>query len=124
MLTLNHEQKAMVRTLRYTIINTQTLVFLFLGLIVFALALTVVCEKNLFRKRSIELQKQYSLHDQLETEWGQLLIEENTWAAHSHVEYIAQSKLDMAAPLSKQIQLITLPTLSIHTEPTTDTTES
>lgn len=39
----------------------------------------------------------------LEVEWGQLQLEQSTWATHSRIEQIAREKLGMHAPRPGQI---------------------
>jgi cell division protein FtsL len=43
----------------------------------------------------------------LDVEWGQLQLEQSTWATHARVEEIARHKLAMHAPRSTQILSIT-----------------
>ena len=40
---------------------------------------------------------------QLEVEWGQLQLEQSTWAAHARIEKLAREKLAMRPPLPGQI---------------------
>ena len=39
----------------------------------------------------------------LEVEWGQLQLEQSTWAAHARVEKIAREKLGMKAPQPSRV---------------------
>jgi cell division protein FtsL len=113
---LSNEHKEMIQVIKNTVLNGEAILLMLLGLVLFVTALTVVCIKDSYREHYIALQQEYSSHDQLETEWGQLLLEESTWAAHSHVEDVAQTRLAMVAPTGKQIQLIYLPkTFSTNT---------
>ncbi len=108
MMQLTDEHKVMIQVIKRTVLNGEAILLMLLGAVLFVMALLVVCEKNNYREHYIALQQQYSVHDQLETEWGQLLLEQATWAAHSHVEDVAQAKLNMVVPTGKQIQLIYL----------------
>lgn len=50
------------------------------------------------RKLYAELEREQEHMRQLETEWGQLQLEQSTWAAHSRVEKMARGDLQMVAP--------------------------
>ncbi|MCB1938494.1 MAG: cell division protein FtsL, partial [Rhodocyclaceae bacterium] len=43
---------------------------------------------------------------QLEVEWGQLQLEQSTWAAHVRIEKIARQRLRMQPPTFEQILVI------------------
>lgn len=45
-----------------------------------------------------ELQTLRAERDALNTEWGQLLLEEGTWSEHRRIEQIARTRLDMTIP--------------------------
>lgn len=80
-------------------------------------ALSVVTSQHKARKLYIELQEQKELAQQMEVEWGQLQLEQSTWAALTRVEKIATQQLQMQFPVSGQIQFI-------HAEPDGDITKS
>ena len=69
-------------------------------------ALSVVTSQHRARKLYIELQKQKELAQQMDVEWGQLQLEQSTWAAPARVEKIAARQLQMQLPKSGQIQFI------------------
>lgn len=69
-------------------------------------ALSVVTSQHKARKLYIELQKQKEHAQQMEVEWGQLQLEQSTWAALTRVEKIAVRQLQMQFPKSGQIQFI------------------
>ena len=69
-------------------------------------ALSVVTSQHKARKLYIELQKQKELAQQMDVEWGQLQLEQSTWAALTRVEKIALQQLQMQLPKSGQIQFI------------------
>lgn len=69
-------------------------------------ALSVVTSQHRARKLYIELQKQKEHAQQMEVEWGQLQLEQSTWAALTRVEKIAVQRLQMQFPKSGQIQFI------------------
>ncbi len=69
-------------------------------------ALSVVTSQHRARKLYIELQKQKELAQQMDVEWGQLQLEQSTWAAPARVEKIAARQLQMRMPRSGEIQFI------------------
>lgn len=81
-----------------------------LNLILFAVllacALGMVTAQHKARKQYIELQQQQELAKQYDIEWGQLQLEQSTWAMHSRIEQIAVSKLQMRVPEPAQIQVV------------------
>lgn len=69
-------------------------------------ALSVVTSQHKARKLFIELQKEKDQAQQMEVEWGQLLLEQSTWATPARVEQIAVQKLQMHLPKNGQVQFI------------------
>jgi cell division protein FtsL len=81
-----------------------------LNLILFAVllacALAMVTSQHKARKLYIELQQQQDQARQYDVEWGQLQLEQSTWAMHSRIDQIASSRLQMKVPDQKQIQVV------------------
>ena len=50
------------------------------------------------RELFVELERLRSQRDALETEWGQLQLEQSAWSAHAFVERVATTRLKMVAP--------------------------
>jgi cell division protein FtsL len=48
------------------------------------------------------------LTQKYETEFGQLQLEQSTWAMHSRIEELATKRLQMQVPDAKRIQVISL----------------
>ncbi len=71
-----------------------------------ACALALVTSQHQARKRYVELQKEQDLAKQLEVEWGQLQLEQSTWAMHARVEKIAARALGMRVPPPSRIQVV------------------
>jgi cell division protein FtsL len=69
-------------------------------------ALSVVTSQHKARKLFIELQKEKEFAQQMEVEWGQLQLEQSTWATPARVEEIAGRQLHMQIPKSGQVQFI------------------
>jgi len=77
-----------------------------------ACALGVVTSQHKARKLFVELQKEQELARQMEVEWGQLQLEQSTWAMPTRVEKIASRQLQMQLPVSEKIQFIRLQQVS------------
>jgi cell division protein FtsL len=71
-------------------------------------ALAVVTSQHQARKLYVELQKEQELAKQFDIEWGQLQLEQSTWALHARIEKIATRDLQMRVPSSSRIQVLPL----------------
>lgn len=69
-------------------------------------ALGVVTSQHKARKLYVELQKEQELAKQLDVEFGQLQLEQSTWAMHARVEKIASGRLMMRVPPPSRVQLV------------------
>ena len=69
-------------------------------------ALSVVTSQHKARKLLIELQKEKEFSQHMEVEWGQLQLEQSTWATPGRIGQIAEQKLRMKLPGVEQIKLI------------------
>jgi cell division protein FtsL len=69
-------------------------------------ALGVVTSQHKARKSFIEMQKERTHAEQMEVEWGQLQLEQSTWAMPARVEKIASRQLQMQLPSGGQIQFV------------------
>lgn len=81
---------------------------LLLMMIAVACALGVVTSQHKARKLFIDLQQEESFAKQMEVEWGQLQLEQSTWAMHARIEKIATSYLHMRVPDPSKIQVVPL----------------
>jgi cell division protein FtsL len=75
-------------------------------LAVIACALGVVTSQHKARKLFVELQQEQERAQEMDVEWGQLQLEQSTWAAPVRVEKIAMQKLQMQQPGSGQVSHI------------------
>lgn len=73
-------------------------------------ALSVVTSQHKARKLFIELQQEKERTQQMEVEWGQLQLEQSTWATPRRVGEVAEQKLQMQLPGNGQ-------TIFIRVEP-------
>jgi len=69
-------------------------------------AVGVIEAKHQGRKRFVALQALEKVRDQMNVEWGQLQLEQGTWATHSRVERIAREKLHMINPDMDEVVIV------------------
>ncbi len=79
---------------------------LILFMVVLACALGTVTSQHMARKLYFELQQQQDQSKQYEVEWGQLQLEQSTWAMHARIEQVASSRLHMQVPDPTKIQIV------------------
>lgn len=83
-----------------------------LAVILVICSLALVTSQHKSRKLFVELQKQQDQARQLEVEYGQLQLEQSTWAMHSRVEKIAVNNLQMRTPPVARVHLVPPPPAS------------
>lgn len=71
-----------------------------------ASAAGAIYAKHSARELFVELEKLNTNRDNLEIEWGQLQLEQSAWSSHAFVEQVAITRLHMAAPLAREIQVV------------------
>jgi cell division protein FtsL len=76
-----------------------------LWLVTLGSAAGVIYLKHRERELFVELERLNARRDNLEIEWGQLQLEQSAWSTHAFVERVASTKLNMAMPPPKQIQV-------------------
>jgi cell division protein FtsL len=89
---------------------------LILFLLLIMTALGTVTAQHKARKLYFELQQQQDAAKQYAIEWGQLQLEQSTWAMHARIEQIAEKRLQMQVPDAKRIQVVApnKPELTAH----------
>ena len=92
--------------------NNMTRLNLTLFFVLIMVSLGVVTSQHKARKLYFELEQQQDLSKKYDTEYGQLQLEQSTWAMHSRIEELATKKLNMQVPDAKRIQVISLEDLS------------
>ena len=70
-------------------------------------ALGVVYAKHEARSRFYELQQLVKARDDLDIEWGQLQLEQSTWATHGRVERIAREEIHLFIPQATDLRIVT-----------------
>lgn len=82
---------------------------LILFVILVGCALSLVTSQHRARKLFTELEKQQELTKQLDVEWGQLQLEQRTWATHARVEKLASGNLQMRVMPSDRVHTVQTP---------------
>jgi cell division protein FtsL len=77
-----------------------------LALLLVLCALTLVTSQHKARKLFSELAQEQDAARQIDVEWGQLQLEQSTWAMHARIEKIASSRLQMHVPVSARTRLV------------------
>jgi cell division protein FtsL len=77
-----------------------------LALLLVLCALALVTAQHKARKLFSELAEEQSAARQIDVEWGQLQLEQSTWAMHARIERIASSRLQMHVPVSARTRLV------------------
>ena len=87
---------------------------LILFFVLIAVSLSIVTSQHKARKLYFELEQQQELAKKYETEFGQLQLEQSTWAMHSRIEELAAKKMQMQVPDAKRIQVISLEDMALE----------
>ena len=69
-------------------------------------AMALVYTKHESRRLFVELESLTDERDRLNIEWGQLQIEQSTWATHARIEKVATDDLSLVRPDSSEIFII------------------
>jgi cell division protein FtsL len=86
--------------------RTIRLIVAVLWVAVLASSLGVIYAKQEARNRFNDLQKLTKARDDLDIEWGQLQLEQSTWATHGRVEQVARDDLRMIIPQASDLRLV------------------
>jgi cell division protein FtsL len=87
--------------------KTQPLLLLLaLAIVCVISAVALVYTKHESRDLFVELEQLTRERDELNIEWGQLQIEQSTWATHGRIERVALEELALTRPKSTEIYLI------------------
>ena len=77
-----------------------------LTLLVIISALSVVYVKHENRKHFVELQGLQKQRDAMNIEWGQLQLEQSTWATQSRIERLARKRLGMVNVPQDKVMIV------------------
>lgn len=84
---------------------TARLTFVLMAVLM-ACALAVVTSQHKARKLYQDLQKEQAAAKQIEVEWGQLQLEQGTWATHARIEKMAVRQLNMQVPAPERVEVV------------------
>lgn len=79
------------------------------GLLILAVlvsAIGLVYSKHMSRRMFVELQSLKQQVTDLNTEWGQLQLEQSAWTDHGRIEQIARDRLLMKQPDAEEVVFI------------------
>ncbi len=85
--------------------QSMLLVFVFAVVCVLG-GMALVYTKHEARKLFVELEGLTHERDELNIEWGQLQIEQSTWAQHARIEQVATKDLSLTRPATPDIFVI------------------
>jgi cell division protein FtsL len=73
---------------------------------VLASAAAVVYARHQARDLFVRLEKLNAERDSLEMEWGRLQLEQSAWSSHAFVERVANAKLQMNLPQTRDVRIV------------------
>lgn len=79
---------------------------LVLTLLVLASSVAVIYTKHAGRSDFVALQQLENRRDQLNEQWGKLLLEQSTWASPARVELHSRTRLNMQVPSNQQTVVV------------------
>jgi cell division protein FtsL len=90
---------------------------LLLAVVAVLCALGVVTSQHRARKLFVEFEQEQEVTRSLEIEWGQLQLEQSTWAKHARVEKLAAERLQMRPPHPSKVQVVPIETTVARAAP-------
>jgi len=88
-------------------IGRPLLVVLVLLIAMLLSAVSIIYQSYEYRSLFHTQQQLVGQWDELQVEWGQLLLEQSALGANSRVEKLAKRKLAMHVPLSENVEMVT-----------------
>jgi cell division protein FtsL len=77
-----------------------------LWLAVLGSAVQVIYSRHEARAMFVHLEKINAERDSLEMEWGRLQLEQSFWSSHAFVERVANAKLQMNLPQTRDVRIV------------------
>lgn len=77
-----------------------------LWLAVLGAAVQVIYSRHKARDMFVRLEKLNAERDSLEIEWGRLQLEQSYWSSHAFVERVANTKLQMSLPQTRDVRIV------------------
>ena len=93
-------------TLLAGLVLRRHLVVILLALAVFITGFGVVCIQDWQRRLFVKSQILVTERNQMQTQWGKLLLEQSAWSMQARIERVATTKLNMQLPNSKAIVMV------------------
>ena len=69
-------------------------------------SMQVIYARHKARAVFVHLEKLNTERDSLEMEWGRLQLEQSYWSSHAFVERVANAKLQMTLPQSRDVRIV------------------
>ena len=82
------------------------LVMPLLWLAVLGSAVQVIYARHKARDMFVHLEKLNAERDSLDMEWGRLQLEQSYWSSHAFVERVANAKLQMNLPQTRDVRIV------------------
>jgi cell division protein FtsL len=93
-------------TLLAGLVSRRHLSVVLLAILVFITSFAVIYVKDYQRRLYAETQSLIAQNNQIETDWGKLLLEQSTWTMQSRIERIAATQLNMVTLNPKDIIMV------------------
>ncbi len=77
-----------------------------LWLAVLGSAVQVIYARHKSRDLFVRLEKLDGERDSLEMDWGRLQLEQSYWSSHAFVERVANTKLQMNLPQTRDVRIV------------------
>jgi cell division protein FtsL len=77
-----------------------------LWLAVLGSAVQVIYDRHQARDLFVHLEKLNAERDALDIEWGRLQLEQSYWSSHAFVERVANAKLQMNLPQTRDVRIV------------------
>jgi cell division protein FtsL len=77
-----------------------------LWLAVLGSAVQVIYARHKARDMFVHLEKLDAQRDSLEIEWGRLQLEQSYWSSNAFVERVANAKLSMSLPQTRDVRIV------------------
>jgi cell division protein FtsL len=77
-----------------------------LWLAVLGSAVQVIYARHKARDMFVRLEKLNAERDSLDMEWGRLQLEQSYWSSHAFVERVANAKLQMNLPQTRDVRIV------------------
>lgn len=94
------------RYISHTELYRPLVIMLVLILATLVSALTVIKAAYDYRRLFNDHQVLVHQWDELQVEWGQLLLEQSTWGGHGRIESEAETRLQMRVPKADETEII------------------